>query len=95
MIRHWANIPFPRASLLPPPEPQPQGPVQLTWCKVGMAYCDDDCDHCLPWLATCQNCEEHGHQCGEWIGHEVVSGSGSVVTYCKACADLLKIEQNI
>lgn len=71
------------------------GPHEKTWCKVGLAWCDDDCDHCLGWLATCQECNEHGHQCGDWIVYESEPGSGNVVTYCEGCAHRLGIETNI
>jgi len=79
----------------PQPDAPMQGPIHLTFCKVGLSWCDEDCDHCLPWLATCENCDEHGHQSGAWVIHESMAGSGSVVTYCEKCAYLLKIDANI
>lgn len=78
-----------------PPPLLVQGPINKSWCQVGMSWCDDDCDHCLPWLASCETCDEHGHQCGDWVVHEVVAGSGSVVTYCPGCAHELGIDANI
>ncbi|MFZ3584556.1 hypothetical protein ACOI1H_20690 [Loktanella sp. DJP18] len=88
----FAN-PTPLAAV--PTTPPVQGPVQMTWCNVGLAWCDNDCDHCLPWLATCETCDKHGHQCGDWVVHEPVPGSGSVVTYCTDCAEHLNIAANI
>jgi len=59
---------------------------ERTWCKIGHAFCDDDCQHCLEWLLVCEDCDEHGHtDSGDWVGD--FDGHNPPLVYCGNCAE--------
>jgi hypothetical protein len=39
-----------------------QGPIEMFLCPVAPQWCDEDCDHCLEFVTTCDACHCAGHQ---------------------------------
>lgn len=67
-------------------KPELIGPEERFWCRISQSWCLDECDHCLPWLVTCDRCYVPGHTDSGWRGYLV--GPGAIRCLCHSCYEI-------